>query len=229
MPQIRFLGCAMAEPMFGTTKLIRDMSAGEIRAAFVFYIGAGAVASAGIIALARSMPTIIAAFRAGFADMRASRVGQAIGAKLRTDDDLPISVTVFGAIALAIVLALLPQIGVNLLGGILIILFGFFFTTVSSRICGQIGSSANPISGMTIASLIAIPFIFLLLGWTQIDDRVPAISTPCVIRVAVANGGNTSQDLKTGFLVGATPPRMRSATSSTPASAAAFMSMRATT
>src|SRR6185436_10587777 len=133
---------------------------------------------------------------------RSSRMGQAIAAKLRTDDDLPISLTVFGSIALAIVLAFLPQIGVNLLGGILIIIFGFFFTTVSSRICGQIGSSANPISGMTIASLIAISFIFLLLGWTAIDDRVRAISIACVIAVAVANGGNTSQDLKTGFLVG---------------------------
>ena len=205
MPAIKLFGSAMTEPMFGTTKLIRDMSAGEIRAAFVFYIGAGAVASAGIIALARSLPTIAGAFRAGFADMRASRVGQALAAKLRTDDDLPISVTIFGSIALAIGLAFLPQIGVNLLGGVLIILFGFFFTTVSSRICGQIGSSANPISGMTIASLIAISFIFLLLGWNQIDDRVRAISIACVIAVAVANGGNTSQDLKTGFLVGATP------------------------
>src|SRR5216110_546787 len=190
MPAIKLFGSAMTEPMFGTTKLIRDMSAGEIRAAFVFYIGAGAVASAGIIALVRSLPTIISAFRAGFADMRASRLGQAVAAKLRTDDDLPISVTVFGSIGLAIVLAFLPQIGVNLLGGVLIIIFGFFFTTVSSRICGQIGSSANPISGMTIASLIAI-------------------SIACVIAVAVANGGNTSQDLKTGFLVGATPRRQQ--------------------
>src|SRR5467141_3437046 len=209
MPAIKLFGSAMTEPMFGTTKLIRNMSAGEIRAAFVFYIGAGAVASAGIIALARSLPTIVGAFRAGFAEMRASRVGQAVAAKLRTDDDLPISVTVFGSIGLAIVLAFLPQIGVNLLGAVLIILFGFFFTTVSSRICGQVGSSANPISGMTIAALIAISFIFLLLGWTQIDDRVRAISIACVIAVAVANGGNTSQDLKTGFLVGATPKRQQ--------------------
>src|SRR6266511_2287622 len=148
-------------------------------------------------------------FRAGFADMRASRLGQAVAAKLRTDDDLPISVTVFGSILLAIAIALIPGIGVNLLGGILIIIFGFFFTTVSSRICGQVGSSANPISGMTIAALIAISFIFLLLGWTQIDDRVRAISVACVIAVAVANGGNTSQDLKTGFLVGATPRRQQ--------------------
>ena len=208
MPAIKLFGSAMTEPMFGTTKLIRDMSAGEIRAAFVFYIGAGAVASAGIIALARSLPTIVSAFRAGFADMRASRLGQAV-AKLRTDDDLPISLTVFGSVVLAIIIAMLPQIGVNLLGGILIIIFGFFFTTVSSRICGQVGSSANPISGMTIAALIAISFIFLLLGWNQIDDRVRAISIACVIAVAVANGGNTSQDLKTGFLVGATPKRQQ--------------------
>src|SRR5438132_9384007 len=209
MPAIKLFGSAMTEPMFGTTKLIRDMSAGEIRAAFVFYIGAGAVASAGIIALARSLPTIVGAFRAGFADMRASRLGQAVATKLRTDDDLPISLTVFGSIVLAIVIALLPQIGVNLLGGFLIIIFGFFFTTVSSRICGQVGSSANPISGMTIAALIAISFIFLLLVWNQIDDRVRAISIACVIAVAVANGGNTSQDLKTGFLVGATPRRQQ--------------------
>ena len=205
MPAIKLFGSSMTEPMFGTTKLIRDMSAGEIRAAFVFYIGAGAVATSGIIALVRSLPTIIGAFKAGFADMKSSRVGQAITAKLRTDDDLPITVTVFGSAALALALAFLPQIGVNLLGGILIVIFGFFFTTVSSRICGQIGSSANPVSGMTIASLIAISFVFLLLGWTQIDDRVRAISIACVICVAVANGGNTSQDLKTGFLVGATP------------------------
>jgi putative OPT family oligopeptide transporter len=209
MPAIKLFGSSMTEPMFGTTKLIRDMNAGEIRAAFVFYIGAGAVATSGIIALVRSMPTIIGAFRAGFADMRASRVGQAVAARLRTEDDLPIALTVFGSAGLALVLAFLPQIGVNLLGGILIIIFGFFFTTVSSRICGQIGSSANPISGMTIASLIAISVIFLLLGWTQIDDRVRAISIACVIAVAVANGGNTSQDLKTGFLIGATPRRQQ--------------------
>ena len=205
MPAIKLFGSSMNEPMFGTTKLIRDMSAGEIRAAFVFYIGAGAVATSGIIALVRSMPTILGAFRAGFADMKRSRVGQAIAAKLRTDDDLPITVTLFGSAALALVLAFLPQIGVNLLGAVLIVLFGFFFTTVSSRVCGQIGSSVNPISGMTIASLIAISFVFLLLGWTQIDDRVRAISIACVIAVAVANGGNTSQDLKAGFLIGATP------------------------
>src|SRR5881296_1359720 len=101
MPAIKLFGESMTEPMYPATKLIRDMSAGEIRAAFVFYIGAGAVATAGIIALVRALPTIASAFRAGFADMRQSRVGQAVVAKLRTDDDLPITVTVFGSLLLA--------------------------------------------------------------------------------------------------------------------------------
>ena len=209
MPAIKLFGESMTTPMYPATALIRNMSAGEIRAAFVFYIGAGAVATAGIIALARALPTIVSSFQAGFADLKASRMGQAMAQRLRTDDDLPITLTVLGSLGLAVVVAFLPQIGVNLLGAVLIIAFGFVFTTVSSRICGQIGSSANPISGMTIASLIAISLIFLLLGWTQIDDRVRAISIACVIAVAVANGGNTSQDLKTGFLVGATPRRQQ--------------------
>src|SRR6266545_3339241 len=209
MPAIKLFGESMTTPMYPATTLIRDMSAGEIRAAFVFYIGAGAVATAGIIALARALPTIVSSFQAGFADLKASRMGQAMAQRLRTDDDLPITLTVLGSLGLAVVVAFLPQIGVNLLGAVLIIAFGFVFTTVSSRICGQIGSSANPISGMTIASLIAISLIFLLLGWTQIDDRVRAISIACVIAVAVANGGNTSQDLKTGFLVGSTPRRQQ--------------------
>src|SRR6266568_32218 len=209
MPAIKLFGGTMTTPMYPATTLIKDMSAGEIRAAFVFYIGAGAVATAGIIALARALPTIVSSFQASFADLKASRLGQAVSQRLRTEDDLPITLTVFGSLALAVVVAFLPQIGVNLLGAVLIIAFGFFFTTVSSRICGQIGSSANPISGMTIASLIAISLIFLLLGWTHIDDRVRAISIACVIAVAVANGGNTSQDLKTGFLIGSTPRRQQ--------------------
>src|SRR2546426_12677661 len=105
------------------------MRAGAVSPRFVFYIGAGAVATAGINALVRSLPTIASAFRAGFADLKASRVGQTVVAKLRTDYDLPITVTVFGSLLLALVRAFLPSIGVNLLGGLLIIVFGFFFTT----------------------------------------------------------------------------------------------------
>src|SRR5213079_1344961 len=108
-----------------------------------------------------------------------------------------------------IVLTLLPQLGVNLLGAALIVIFGFFFATVSSRICGQIGSSANPISGMTIAALLGTCLIFVAIGWTGVDHRVQAISIAAVVAVATANAGNTSQDLKTGFLVGATPRRQQ--------------------
>ena len=208
MPVVKLFGESMTTPMYPATTLIRDMSAAEIRAAYVFYIGAGAVATGGIIALIRALPTIVGAFSAGFADLRASRLGQAVG-RLRTDDDLPVAYAALGAVALAILLALLPQVGVNLLGALLIVVFGFFFTTVSSRICGQIGSSANPISGMTIAALIGTASIFLLLGWVGVDHRVQAISIACVIAVAAANAGATSQDLKTGFLVGATPRRQQ--------------------
>jgi putative OPT family oligopeptide transporter len=209
MPTIKLFGESMLAPMYPATALIKDMSAAEIRAAYVFYIGAGAVATGGIIALVRAFPTIVSAFRAGFASLRESRAGRALETTLRTEDDLPVTVTVIGSLVLAFGLVLLPQLKVNLLGAALIVAFGFFFTTVSSRICGQIGSSANPISGMTIAALIGTCTMFLLLGWTGIDHRVQAISIAAVIAVAAANGGNTSQDLKTGFLIGATPRRQQ--------------------
>jgi putative OPT family oligopeptide transporter len=208
-PAIKLVGSGLAEPFgFPAVKLIRDMSPGEIRANFVFYIGAGSVASAGIIALARSLPTIMSSFSSSLKDLRDSRMGQAV-TRLRTEDDLPISLTVGGSLALAIVLTLLPQLGVNLLGAVLIVVFGFFFATVSSRITGQIGSSANPISGMTIAALLGTCLIFVAIGWTGVDHRVQAISIAAVVAVATANAGNTSQDLKTGFLVGATPRRQQ--------------------
>ncbi len=208
-PAIKLVGSGLSEPFgFPPVKLIRDMSPGELRSSFVFYIGAGAVASAGIIALARSLPTILSSFASSIKDLRESRLGQAV-TRLRTEDDLPISLTIGGSVALAIVLALLPQVGVNLLGAFLIVIFGFFFATVSSRICGQIGSSANPISGMTIAALLGTCLIFVAIGWTGVDHRVQAISIAAVVAVATANAGNTSQDLKTGFLVGSTPRRQQ--------------------
>jgi putative OPT family oligopeptide transporter len=207
IPAIKLFGSGLTRPIFAETKLIADMSPGEVRANFVFYIGAGAVASAGIIALLRALPTIIGAFRSGFQDLRGSVGGAA--ARLRTDLDLPVWITPVGAIALALLLTALPQLAVNLLGAILIVVFGFFFVVVSSRITGEIGVSANPISGMTIAALIGTTAIFLLIGWTGVDHRVGAISIAGVIAVAAGNAGATSQDLKTGFLVGATPRRQQ--------------------
>jgi putative OPT family oligopeptide transporter len=207
VPAIKFFGEGLASPLFPANTLISQMSPGEIRANYIFFIGAGAVASAGIIALIRSLPTIISAFRSGFQDLRGS-VG-AVADRVRTDLDLPVWVTVVGAVVLAFALTLIPALAVNLLGAILIIVFGFFFVTVSSRITGEIGSSANPISGMTIAALIGVCFIFLIIGWTGVDHRVGAISLAAVIAVAAGNAGATSQDLKTGFLVGATPKKQQ--------------------
>jgi putative OPT family oligopeptide transporter len=207
IPAIKLFGGGLTKPIFAETKLIADMSPGEVRANFVFYIGAGAVATAGIIALIRALPTIISAFRSGFQDLRGS-VGNA-AARVRTDLDLPIWVTLAGAVGLALLLTVLPQLAVNLLGAVLIVIFGFFFVVVSSRITGEIGVSANPVSGMTIAALIGTTSIFLLIGWTGVDHRVGAISIAGVIAVAASNAGATSQDLKTGFLVGATPRRQQ--------------------
>jgi putative OPT family oligopeptide transporter len=207
IPAIKLFGSGLSSPIFAETKLIGEMSPSEVRANFVFYIGAGAVAAAGIVALIRAVPTIVSAFRSGFQDLRRS-VGER-AARLRTDQDLPVWVTVVGAIALALALTLLPQLSVNLLGAVLIVLFGFFFVVVSSRITGEIGSSANPISGMTIAALSGTTAIFRVIGWTGVDHRVGASSIAAVIAVAAGNAGATSQDLKTGFLVGATPRRQQ--------------------
>jgi putative OPT family oligopeptide transporter len=203
IPAITLFGSGLTSPIFPATTLISEMSPSQVRANYVFYIGAGAVASAGIIALVRALPTIALAFKHGFADLRGS-MGDAVS-RLRTEQDLPIWLTVGGALALALIISLLPQVGVNLLGAALIVVFGFFFVTVSSRITGEIGVSANPISGMTIAALIGTTVIFFGIGWTGIDYRVAAISIAAVIAVSAANAGATSQDLKTGFLVGATP------------------------
>jgi putative OPT family oligopeptide transporter len=207
IPAIKLFGSGLTGPIFAEPKLIGEMSASEVRSYFVFYIGAGAVAAAGIIALVRALPTIVSAFRSGFEDLRGS-VGDTLS-RVRTDIDIPIWVTPVGAVVLALILTALPQLAVNLLGAVLIVVFGFFFVVVSSRITGEIGVSANPISGMTIAALIGTAAIFLVIGWTGVDHRVGAITIAGVIAVAAANAGATSQDLKTGFLVGATPRRQQ--------------------
>jgi putative OPT family oligopeptide transporter len=207
IPAIKLFGSGLTGPIFAEPKLIGEMSASEVRSYFVFYIGAGAVATAGIIALVRALPTIVSAFRSGFEDLRGS-VGDTLS-RVRTDIDIPIWVTPVGAVVLALILTALPQLAVNLLGAVLIVVFGFFFVVVSSRITGEIGVSANPISGMTIAALIGTAAIFLVIGWTGVDHRVGAITIAGVIAVAAANAGATSQDLKTGFLVGATPRRQQ--------------------
>lgn len=204
IPLIRIFGDAMPAPMFPeTVRRISEMTAGQIRNAYILYIGAGAVATGGFIALGRALPTIIGAFARGMKSIRVG--GQSGGARLRTENDLPMSVVVGGSLAIAIAIWLAPILDIEIVSAILIVFFGFFFVTVSSRITGEIGSSSNPISGMTVATLLITCGLFVLIHRTGVGYKAMALTTAALVCVAASNGGTISQDLKTGYLVGATP------------------------
>jgi uncharacterized oligopeptide transporter (OPT) family protein len=183
--------------------LISEMAPHAIWKSYVLYIGAGAVATGGIISLIQSLPTIVRSAVAGFRGMGASRGGANSGD--RTARDLSMGFVLVGSVILVLAIWLTPSLKMNLFGAVLMVLFGFLFVTVSSRLTGEIGSSSNPISGMTVATLLLTSLIFLLMGWVSGDYRVTALSVAAVVCVAASNGGTTSQDLKTGYLVGATP------------------------
>ncbi len=182
-----------------------------IYTAYVKYIGAGAVACAGVMTLLKTMPTIVSAFRES---VKSFKGGTGEAKKVRTEDDLGIGMVLIGSLALILIIAFLPNFPhgpfpENLLMGLLVVVFGFFFVTVSSRIVGIIGTSSNPISGMTIATLMATCVIFVLFGRTGDLFQPVALCVGAMVCIAAANAGATSQDLKTGFLVGATPRRQQ--------------------
>jgi putative OPT family oligopeptide transporter len=204
IPLIKFFGANATGIVAPGHSLIRDMAPDDVRAAYVLYIGAGAVAAGGVISLARSMPLIWHGIRAGFSDFGAAAAQKRAGS-LRTERDLSMKVVVIGCLALVAAIWAVPALNMNTMGAVLIILFGFLFVTVSSRLTGEIGSSSNPISGMTVATLLLTCLIFLLVGWTGVQYYVTALSVGGIVCVAASNGGATSQDLKTGFLLGATP------------------------
>ncbi len=194
--------------------LIRNMGPKELKENYVKYIGAGAVAAGGIISMCRALPLIFASVGAGLRDLRASRGGGGGTGAVRTEHDMPITVVIYGSLALVLILAAVPQLGLGLnpfglLGAGLILLFGFLFVTVSSRLTGEVGSSSNPISGMTIATILLVCLIFLILGRTGPAAMLTALTVSAVVCIASSNGGTTSQDLKTGFLVGATPSKQQ--------------------
>jgi hypothetical protein len=162
------------------------------------------VATGGFIALARALPSIVGAFARGVKDLKAGQ-DQARARIPRTERDLPMTVVVGGSLAIAVMIWAAPILKINLVSAILIVLFGFFFVTVSSRITGEIGSSSNPISGMTVATLLITCGLFVVVGWTGVPYKEMALTTAALVCVAASNGGTISQDLKTGFLVGATP------------------------
>ncbi len=206
VPLLSILGNYMTvpfPPVPASGLMLSQMSPGQIWSAYIRYIGAGAVLASGLITLGRTIPTIVSSFRESMKGLGAA--GGA--ASVRTERDLPLTIVLGGSLALAIFLLAVPRLPTfgNPLAAILTILFGFFFVSVSSRITGLIGNSSNPISGMTIATLILTCTIFVALGWTG-DVYAPiALCVGAVVCIAAAIAGATSQDLKTGFLVGATP------------------------
>jgi putative OPT family oligopeptide transporter len=203
IPMIKFFGGALAGLLPPATMPIAAMAPDEVRGAYVLYIGAGAVAAGGIISLFRALPLIVNSIRAGVQEFAAARRGEAGSA--RTDQDLPIKFVGIGIILMLAIILLSPSLHMNIVGALLIVLFGALFVTVSSRLTGEIGSSSNPISGMTIATLMLTCLVFLLVGWTGGAWYVTALSVGGIVCVASSNGGTTSQDLKTGYLIGATP------------------------
>lgn len=210
IPMISYFGDALSAPLAPGTGLIKDMDPDSIRNAYVLYIGAGAVAAGGIISVFRSMPTIWHGMREGLKDFSSTKA--AAHETLRTDSDIPMRLVFIGIIALVVAIAFASPLyvgGTNFLtriaAAILIVVFGFLFVTVSSRLTGEIGSSSNPISGMTVATLLLACLTFVILGWTGSNYYVTALSIGGIVCIAASNGGTTSQDLKTGYLVGATP------------------------
>lgn len=209
IPLITLLGDNLTAPMAPeTSMLISEMSPSQIWSKYIRYIGAGAVTFGGIITLIKTLPTIVTAFKDSFKDLR-SRNAQTAATQVRTEKDVPLIFVVVGSIALVFLMAILPNVPTNFLSAIMIVVFGFFFVTVASRIVGLIGSSSSPVSGMTIATLMATSLIFIGIGWTGDFYQPIALVVGSIVCIAAANAGATSQDLKTGFLVGATPMKQQ--------------------
>jgi putative OPT family oligopeptide transporter len=213
MPAIYFFGSHLSSPLYPGTVLITQMSPSDLWRTYVRPMGAGAVACSGLITLLRTLPTIVGALTQGF---KKAGIGKSAATQpSRIEHDLP-PVVVFGGSLLLIVLMVLflefkpipgAQVGLlaNIAAALLVVVFGFLFVTVSARIVGIVGSSASPVSGMTIATLMATAAIFLVKGWTAPAFGALAITIGGVVCIAASNAGDTSQDLKTGYLIGATP------------------------
>lgn len=208
IPLIKFFGDGLLQPLAPATKLISEMSPHEIRGAYVLYIGAGAVATGGLISLARAMPLIwrsLATGLSGFGNKKFEGLNSGQREIPRTEQSIHMKWVVIGALSIIAVITVATPLHMNLLGALLILVFGFLFATVSSQLTGQIGQSSNPISGMTVATLLFTCLIFLLMGWVGGQYYVTALSVGAIVCIASSVAGCTSQDLKTGYLVGSTP------------------------
>jgi putative OPT family oligopeptide transporter len=217
IPLISYFGENLSMPLFPETDLpLAQMSAEEIWRNYVKFIGAGAVAVGGIITVVKSLPTMFNALKIGIKDFSLSR-RDSQSQKKRTDTDLPITVLGLGILMVIIIIMLTPQILgisttllVRLIASVCIVVFAFCFVTVSSRIVGMIGVSSNPTSGMTIVTLLGTSLLFLALGWTDILGMATALTVGTVVCVGASIAGDISQDLKSGYIIGATPKRQQS-------------------
>jgi uncharacterized oligopeptide transporter (OPT) family protein len=253
IPLIDAWGAGRGLPLYPETALaIAEMAPAQIWTRYVRYIGAGAVATGGLITLVKSLPVMMESFRVGTRELRgrleevdgggvapegansapgrpepttpeattpAGTANPSAGsrrAEVRTDRDLPLRVVAWGALAVfavmafaPVVLGALPSLLARIVAALLVVLFAFFFVTVSSRIVGLVGVTSNPTSGMTIASLLGTAGVFLAMGWTDDIGKAGALTVGCVVAIAASIAGDTSQDLKTGFLLGATPYRQQ--------------------
>src|SRR5438309_10098375 len=196
IPAIKFFGSGMTTPLAPGTVPISEMSPSQIRGSYILYIAAGPAAAGGFIGLSHLLPTIGLVFKCGLADLRGGSAASA-GAP-RTDQDMSMKVVIGGIIVLLALIMLFPQLNLrfNLIGAVLIVAFGFLFVTVSSRLTGEIGSSSNPISGMTVATLLLTCLIFLLIGWTGPSYYITALSIGGIVWIAASYGGSSCQALK---------------------------------
>jgi len=216
IPMLDWWGAGRTLPLYPETQLLMtDMSPSQLWTRYVRYIGAGAVAAAGIITLLRSLPMMLESFRIGFGQLR-QRQGREPVVVPRTAQDLPLRFVGLGVVTIVLVLAVVPiafgqvgGVGLRLVAAICVAVFAFFFVTVASRIVGLVGVTSNPTSGMTIAALLGTAGIFLAFGWTDLSGKAAAITVGCVVAIAASISGDTSQDLKTGYLLGATPRRQQ--------------------
>lgn len=193
--------------IFPGTKPISSLASSELWGTYIKYIGAGAVATGGIISLIKSLPLIVKTFSQAMKSMSNNKGKAASG--LRTDQDMPMPVILIGVGVIAIAIWLLPTFPINLLGAVIVVIFGFFFATVSSRMVGLIGSSNNPVSGMAIATLLIATILLKATGLDGATGMKGAIAIGSIICIVAAIAGDTSQDLKTGFIVGATPKKQQ--------------------
>ncbi len=209
MPMIKFFGQSGLLPVSPSKVPIADMAMWDIWKNYIRYIGGGAVVFSGTVSLCKAMPTIWRTFRQSFRELLGGNIMGSSGIA-RTERDFPIALTIIGAIVLVFIIAASPILPTgmglaSLVCSVIIVIFGFLFSTVSSRLTGLIGSTSNPVSGMTITTLMITCLIFLMLGFQGMTFAATAIGVGAVVCIAVSNAGTTSQDLKTGFLVGATP------------------------